>query len=240
MTDPMMVDFHTHILPGVDDGSSSVECSCQMLRMLGEQGVTHVVATPHFYPSFDHPDRFLQRRQVALELLQKAMEPGFPEILVGAEVYFFEGISECDVLQELVICGTDHIMVEMPGTLWTERMLRELAELKNRHGLTPIIAHVDRYMGPICSHGIPQMLENLPVKVQLNTGAVLSRTKRRMALGLLREGRVHVLGTDCHNLVTRKPDMEQALRVVTRHLGSDTVEQLRQNGQKILQAKGKS
>lgn len=240
MTDPMIVDFHTHILPGVDDGSSSLECSCQMLSELAKQGVTHVVATPHFYASFDRPERFLERRRIALDNLRKVMKPGFPQLLVGAEVRFFEGISDCDVLHELAIGDTGHILIEMPGTVWTERMLRQLAELKSRHGLTPIIAHLDRYIGLIRSHGIPQMLEGLPVKVQINTDSLLRRTRRRMALGLLRDGKAHILGTDCHNLTTRPPQMEKALDVITRHLGTDTVERICRNSQAILQENRKS
>ena len=60
-----IIDFHSHILPGIDDGSESVEQSIAMLRMEAEQGITHVVATPHFYPRHDTPQRFLQRRKDA-------------------------------------------------------------------------------------------------------------------------------------------------------------------------------
>ena len=59
------VDFHSHILPGIDDGSKSVEESLAMLRMAGEQGIECVVATPHFYPRYDSPKKFLARRAEA-------------------------------------------------------------------------------------------------------------------------------------------------------------------------------
>ena len=59
-----MIDLHSHILPGVDDGSESVEMSCAMLNELQKQGVETVVATPHFYPQQDTPERFLRRRAV--------------------------------------------------------------------------------------------------------------------------------------------------------------------------------
>ena len=57
-----VIDFHSHILPGIDDGSKNVEESLQMLRMMAKQGITHVVATPHFYPQHDTPESFLKRR----------------------------------------------------------------------------------------------------------------------------------------------------------------------------------
>ena len=70
----MVTDFHSHILPGVDDGSSSLEQSLQMLRMEAEQGIRHVVATPHFYARYDAPETFLEKRSRAEALLREAME----------------------------------------------------------------------------------------------------------------------------------------------------------------------
>jgi len=67
----MLVDFHSHILPGVDDGSASIEESLKMLQAEAGQGITHVVATPHFYPRYDDPERFLERRNAASEALQQ-------------------------------------------------------------------------------------------------------------------------------------------------------------------------
>ena len=57
-----IIDFHSHILPGIDDGSRSLEESLEMLSLEAQCGIRHVVATPHFYPGHDHPSRFLARR----------------------------------------------------------------------------------------------------------------------------------------------------------------------------------
>ena len=98
-----IVDFHSHILPGIDDGSACVEDSIAMLRMEMEQGINHVVATPHFYAGHDRPEDFLARRDRAEEKLRKAMEghPGLPQLTVGAEVYYFRGMSSLDSLRKL-------------------------------------------------------------------------------------------------------------------------------------------
>ena len=64
-----MIDFHSHILPGIDDGSKSVEMSIKMLRREAQQGISRVVATPHFYPQTDNPERFLRRRAEAERIL---------------------------------------------------------------------------------------------------------------------------------------------------------------------------
>ena len=67
----MVTDFHTHVLPGMDDGSASLSESIAMLREAFQQGITHVVATPHFYPQKDSPEEFLRRRQVAEDRLRE-------------------------------------------------------------------------------------------------------------------------------------------------------------------------
>ena len=122
-----VVDFHSHILPEMDDGSSCLDESISMLRMEAEQGIRRVVATPHFYANYDSPERFFRRRNRSVEHLQEALrrQENLPKVSVGAEVYFFPGISESDVLQELTIAGTRYVMIEMPHSPWSESMFRE-------------------------------------------------------------------------------------------------------------------
>ena len=124
-----MMDFHSHILPGADDGSRSVEESLAMLKMAAEQGVRHMVATPHFYAHHDDPAAFLERRAEAWQRLAEAMtrQPGLPDISLGAEVYFFRGISQSDVMEDLIIQGTRCLLVEMPESPWTDLMSPRLS-----------------------------------------------------------------------------------------------------------------
>ena len=70
----MFIDFHTHILPGIDDGSASVEESIELLKAEAAQGITKVVATPHFYANYDSPERFLERRAKAKVLLDEEIK----------------------------------------------------------------------------------------------------------------------------------------------------------------------
>ena len=95
-----IIDFHSHVLPGIDDGSHSLEESIAMLRMEAEQGVSHVIATPHFYPRHDTPEDFLRKRREAEILLREEMEKhsNLPALSVGAEVYYFPGISNSEAM----------------------------------------------------------------------------------------------------------------------------------------------
>jgi protein-tyrosine phosphatase len=221
----MVTDFHSHVLPGIDDGSRALEQSLQMLRMEAEQGIGRVVATPHFYPQYDTPERFLARRAEAERLLREAMakEPGLPELHIGAEVYYFHGISQSDVISDLTIDGSKYLLIEMPPPPWSEAMYREIRDLAEKRGYAPIIAHVDRYIGPFRTFGIPEKLERLPVLVQANSDFFLERATASMAMRMLRKGQIQLLGSDCHNLESRKPNLGPALRKISQKLGTEVL-----------------
>lgn len=224
-----IVDFHSHILPGIDDGSRDLEESLELLRLSARQGVSHMVATPHFYPRHDAPERFLRRREEAARLLREAAAevPGLPDFTVGAEVYFFSGISDSELISALTIGEKRCILIEMPPSPWKEYHYRELEGICAKHGITPIIAHVDRYIRPFHTYGIPERLEELPVLVQANASFFLNASTRRMALRMLKKEQIHLLGSDCHNLTTRTPNLQAAVEIVEQKLGLDAVRHIR-------------
>lgn len=231
-----VVDFHTHVLPGIDDGSASIEESLALLRMEAEQGVRRVVATPHFYAQVDAPKPFLERRAVAVSRLREAMEafPELPPVSVGAEVHYFPGICDADILPELTIDNGSHILIEMPMAQWTDRMYRELEKIHEHFGLTPIVAHVDRYIGPMQTYGIPESLMQLPVVIQANTSFFLRFSTKRLALRMLEKGQIHLLGSDCHNLKDRPVNIRQAVDLIGKKLGQEAVERINDFERRIL------
>lgn len=235
----MITDFHSHILPNVDDGSASVEESIAMLRREAEQGIRRVIATPHFYPRHDSPERFLARRTAAESALRDAMAEydDLPQVICGAEVYYFPGISECEALRELTIGGKKCILIEMPPVPWTKNMYSELEAIQAKWALTPIVAHIDRYLGVLNTHGIPQQLEQLPVLVQANASFFLRSGTRGRALRMLKQDQIHLLGSDCHNMTSRPPNLDKALQVIGRHLPPETLERVSGYQQQVLSDK---
>lgn len=224
----MVTDFHSHILPGIDDGSATVEESIAMLKMEAEQGVTHVVATPHFYPNYQSPEAFLEKRSAAEERLRQEMKKyeGLPRLSVGAEVYFFHGMSQSDCLKLLTIEEKDCILLEMPESAWTDSMYREMADIRAQQGITPIIAHVDRYLHHLRGREIPKRLASLPVMVQANADFFLHRATAGRACRMLKDGQIHLIGSDCHNLTSRAPNLEDAVSVILKRLGEDALEHI--------------
>ena len=232
----MITDFHSHILPGIDDGSASVEESIEMLKLEASQGIRHVIATPHFYANHDTPERFLARRDRAEAKLREAMAQyeGLPELSVGAEVYFFPGISDCDAIKALTIGKSRCILLEMLEYSWPESAYQQIEKIYTKQGLTPIIAHVDRYISPLRDRGIPGRLAKLPVAVQANASFFLRPSTARMALRMLRRGQIHVLGSDCHNLTTRRPNLSDAVQTIQRRLGEESLQRICKHEAELL------
>ena len=232
-----IVDFHSHILPEMDDGSRSVEESIAMLRMASEQGIRHVVATPHFYPKHDAPEQFLKRRVAAEAVLRAEMEKhsGLPSLSMGAEVYYFPGISNSEAMAELTIDHKKCILIEMPTPPWSDAMYRELEGLYTKQGLIPIVAHVDRYIGRFRTFGIPQRLAELPVLVQANAEFFLQKSTSAMAFRMLKRNGIHLLGSDCHNLDSRKPNLRAALELIERRMGSTPLAAIQESQAYALQ-----
>lgn len=232
-----VADFHSHILPGIDDGSPDVEKSIQMLQMEMAQGIQKIVATPHFYAQYDHPEKFLRDRAEAEKLLREEMAKfsQMPKLSVGAEVYFFNGISDSDILSELTIDKKRYILIEMMQPPWSERVYRELENIWVKQNLVPVIAHIDRYIAPFHTFGIPERLEQLPVKVQANASFFLDGSTRRMALRMLRRGRIHLLGSDCHDLVHRPPNLGDAVALIQKKIGEDAIAWINSQEDEVLE-----
>ena len=231
----MLTDFHSHILPGIDDGSADLEESLALLRLEAEQGIPHVIATPHFYPQRDEPERFLERRARAQEKLWEAVRgEDLPRITLGAEVYFFRGMSEWEQLPRLTIQETSSILIEPPPPPWPDIVYQELERIWLNRGITPIIAHIDRYIGPFRTYDIPRRLAELPVLVQANAEFFLERSAAPMAMRMLKGDQIHLLGSDCHNLSSRKPNLGMAVQRIERKLGKTVLSRIQGYEDSIL------
>ena len=228
-----MIDFHSHILPCMDDGSASVQESVALLSLLREQGVTRVFLTPHFDPMRDTPASFLTRRGASLERLSPFLSDAHPSVSLGAEVVYFPGISRMEALSELRLAGTRLLLLEMPMCPWSESTVRELMELARVDGIRVLLAHVERYLD-LQSPAVIAELLSLGILMQVNASFFLRLRTRRRALRLLRSGHVHLLGSDTHNLSSRPPRIADAISVIERRLGKEHVERLRLRGESLL------
>ena len=229
-----MIDFHSHILPGIDDGSQRVQDSLEMLRRLGMQGVDTVVLTPHFYADRNSVEQFLARRQGAFDRLQKALPNDVPQLLLGAEVLYYPGISRLELLKKLCMEGTNVLLLEMPFSRWSEYEVREVCEMASGGDVTVLLAHIERYLA-FQKQEVWERLLDCGVLMQSNAEFFLAPVLRRRALQLLRKDRIHVLGTDTHNLTTRAPHMDAAMAYIKKHLGAEYGEFFERRGYDFLE-----
>ena len=200
-----MIDFHTHILPCIDDGSQSLHESFSLIREEGRQGVDAVVMTPHFYANENDPSTFLKKRNKAWKQLAPYLWPELPKVYLGAEVQYFEGICSVEDIRHLRILGTEYLLVEMPFTRWSDRMLDDVLELNERDGMQVVLAHIERYMAFNPDKTWPMLREH-GILMQSNVSFFENWKTRRRAISMLERGEINLLGSDCHNKKTRRPN----------------------------------
>lgn len=233
MVTDMVIDFHSHILPQMDDGSRNVEMSIQMLKAHAQQGTDCVLATPHFYAGSTSPDKFLQRRKEALEKLMDCWEDGLPDIICGAEVAFFSGIGQAQGLENLCVENTSVLLLEMPFAPWSSRNLYEVERIINS-GLQPVIVHLERfYQYQTDKQMIPELLD-MPVYVQINAESLLSIRSRHRVISLWKNGNAHLLGTDAHNVTSRPVNLRAGREMLERKVGIDCLKEMDELGNWLL------
>ena len=192
-----VVDFHTHILPGVDHGCDSLETSLRQLKLAKEMGVSRIVLTPHFYPHVDNPEEYVEKRRAEYEALVEALSPvadEYPDIRLGCEVLICEGISKLSQIGELCIKGTKTLLLELPFSDFSKRYIEDVENLISM-GYDVILAHADRYRPENID-----MLVEVGAKIQLNADSLCSMFLPMAIKRWLKDESVVALGSDIHML----------------------------------------
>lgn len=217
-----MIDLHTHILPGLDDGARNAEVSREQLRMEAVEGVKTLVFTPHFYGKRRTPESFIEKRAKAFD----SIRPYIPENMqtrLAAEVYF-SGVNmpEAETLCRLAIENTKYILFELPfTTAWSQSIMEQISDFIAETDYTPIIAHVERYEEVRKNPALLSELADMGCLLQVNAQAFTNKRERGLALAMLRRGFVHCLGTDTHDVEGRAPDFTTARQIVEKKVGKE-------------------
>jgi len=233
-----MTDTHTHILPGIDDGAKRVQNSLDMLSRLAAQGVTDVAATPHFKPiTSESIDSFLERRAKAEAELREAMQgrSDLPKLHIGAEVTLSVELAQLEGLERLCYEGGNFLLIELDPHTIGSWIPRALYDISNRLLLTPVIAHIDRYLGSIPSKLTEEIMQ-LNCPVQFNGYALASMRSRHHLIKLMNRhtDTIFVVGSDCHDMKHRPPEMDLFEKKAIRYLGQDYFDEICENSQLLL------
>lgn len=227
-----LVDVHSHILPGIDDGSPDVETSLKMIEALQSQGARAIVLTPHYYSDSISYEDFVARRDNALHLLEKSLPPGSPKLIPAAEVYITKYLLNNSNLDALKIGNTNYALIEHPFSCdFSQEIYDRLLSLNYDYGIKPILAHIERYPAFMDDGDLLDSYIEMGCIAQVNISSFVdsSRSLRKKLFKYLESGRIHLIGTDCHNLSSRKPDFETGVNAIIKKCGAEAVDVLERN-----------
>ena len=221
-----LIDIHCHVLPEVDDGPKSWEVSISMCRMAAEDGITHLVATPHAN------DRYAYDREYLVTLvaeLQKRIGPA-PQLSLGCDFHFSdENLERLFARRHRYTIGeTNYLLVELSDYSIPPNLADGFRRLGDQ-GLTPILTHPER--NPILQKTPQRVLEyaDQGCLVQVTASSLTGfwgETPEKVSRWLLARSAVHILATDAHDTRRRVPVLSEAHAVVAEMMGAEYADAL--------------
>ncbi|PAD67848.1 tyrosine protein phosphatase [Bacillus sp. 7586-K] len=232
-----MIDIHSHILPGIDDGAQTVEDSINMAKLAVEEGITKIIATPHHQNG-----KYINKKQNIIErvselnvVLQKENIP--LEVLPGQETRIYgeliEDINKGDILP---LNQTNYLFIELPSghiPRYTEQLLFDV-QLK---GFTPIIVHPERNAGVMEN---PDKLLNLVKKgalTQVTAGSVVGyfgKKIQKLSMQLIEANLTHFISSDAHNITSRSFHIRESISEINKEFGQQAVYYFKENAELLV------
>ncbi len=230
-----MVDIHSHMLPGIDDGPDDINESVEMARMALHEGITAVVCTPHAIRDFDQllalaEERLqalkgeLARRQVPLALYQ------------GFEVYASESLLDYQDIKRLTLPGGKRMLLEFDfGSM--PACADEVLYLLRISNITPVLAHLERFDYMNRDIGRMKALKQQGAMIQVNTGSITGmhgRAAQKCAKKMIKAGLVDYIATDAHSTRRRGPYVAAAAGLISKWASGECFDGLMSNAEDIV------
>lgn len=232
-----LIEMHSHIIPGIDDGSKNVETSLRMIERLQKQGAKKIVLTPHYYSDIISLDDFLKKRDKAFNKLMQALPSGSPELLPSAEVYISDYIFNNESIKELCVGNSDYVLIE--HSFSSEFGSNDYDRLMNLYcdfGVKPVLAHIERYKAlmndPFKLNDYIEM--GCLTQVNVSSFSDAPRGTRKKLFKYLENGAIHFLGSDCHNLDSRPPEYKDGINAIIKKCGQSAVDKLIKNANVLV------
>ncbi len=220
-----MIDIHSHILWGLDDGAETLDDSVEMLKLAVEGGTTEIVATPHANYRYRYEEALVDQRIRDLTLATE----GRPRIHRGCDFHLsFDNIQDAVARPErYTIARGPYLLIEFPDT--SVRGFGQALETLIGRGLTLIMTHPERH--PDLQKLNTQFLEwvRLGCLVQVTGQSLLGRFGRKAedsAWDMIGRGLAHFVASDAHGVRDRNPRLDEAFAAVARRAGKEVAETL--------------
>ena len=238
-----MIDFHAHILPNIDDGSTSMEESINLIKEAEQAGFTGIISTSHYLQNYYECDE-KERRRILAELANQVKvadaEAEMPKLYLGSEIYISTDIVE--LLKEgkaSTINGTNYVLFELPMNskpLFVKEVVYKLIE----NGYNPIIAHPERYSYVKENIEFVRELKNMGALFQSNYGSVIGMyggSAKKTLKKLLKEDLISFLGSDVHAVGQIYPKVPKILRKLEKWISPEKLQELTTlNAEKVLES----
>ncbi|MCC8050108.1 MAG: capsular biosynthesis protein [Clostridiales bacterium] len=217
-------DIHCHILPGVDDGSHSIEETCELLRREYEDGVRTIIVTPHYRLEMFEPG--MARIYRAFWATCDAAADIAPDLKLYMGCEFHANMEMVETLKaggRPTMAGSRYVLTEFRESTPYSYIKERVAALRSG-GYRPLIAHAERYE---CMRKEPERageLSDLGARIQVNAGSLLGdmgHSVRRYCQGLLEEDLIWCVGSDAHNLKDRTPNLGKCAAWLEKKFGTE-------------------
>ena len=234
-----MIDFHNHVLPGIDDGSQNFEMSISMLKEAYSQGIREVVNTVHLqHPKMNGMMANLSDMQDLAYNLTDALKQVDMDIKIhlSAEVYFLPNLKEVKEIEYSTIGNEKYMLIEFQTHQFPKNYKNVLFELY-MDGTTPIIAHPERYKAIQSDLSILMDLINSGCLIQVDAGSLLGHFSDRCyttACEIIKRKMCHVLGSDSHNDKNRNFCLNKALDKCKDMVGDCAVDYVDKNPSDLI------
>lgn len=226
-----VIDLHNHLLFGMDDGADTVETSLSLFNIQKEMGVNKVVVTPHYEPSNDDLESFVDKRKLHAKMLQQALklENVDVEVKLGAEILYSVDMFDLD-LEKLVIEGTDYLLIEFPTQGYISDLKRAMAQLLDQ-GYLPVFAHIERYGFLRSDLALMKDLVDMGVLFQVNAKTFLDASQKGFIKACIKHNLIHLVASDAHSITKRPPNLKKAYDQIEKDYGLKTVNYFKENAQ---------
>ena len=231
-----MIDFHSHILPNIDDGSTSIGETINLIEEASKVGFTGIISTSHYIQGYYEFDCY-ERNQL-LDIVKNEMQSGNLELYLGSEIYFSSEII--DLIKDKkasTINNTRYLLFELPMNT-KQLFVKELVYELIQNGYRPIIAHPERYSYVQDEINYVRELANLGTLFQANYGSVLGmygNDAKKTLKKLLKDDLISFLGSDVHRTGQIYPKIPKALKKINKIVSAEKLEKLTTlNAQKVL------
>lgn len=222
-----MLDIHSHILPGVDDGAKNSDAAFRLLSEMYSQGITDVIATPHFYPDTDGLESYFDRIQTAYKGFKAEYDDmlsggnKLPNVYIGSEVLYFRGILKSEHIGDFTLNNSRFLLVELTDGGIEDCLYEELSELKNERGIIPIIAHIERYHKSKNFKKLLKFIKEENIPAQINASSFFIKGLVKPAEKLVKQNLAAFIATDAHSPEKRPPMMQAALEHIATKFGDN-------------------